>query len=116
MPLELQCLRVDPQRKAPRWARHLKFEADDAFKGEVLDLSAVGMRLIVTKAMPLVSDKLLSGTLTFEDGSHVRIKVRVRRAEADEVGLEIAEADKTFFEALPKLHESGEHPIPDDLK
>lgn len=104
---------MDPQRKAPRWTRKLRFEADDAFKGEVLDLSAVGMRLHLKRATALEPGRrLYSGTLTFENGAHVRIKVRVVRASGTELGLEVAEADKTFYDALPKLRkDSGETPV-----
>jgi hypothetical protein len=108
---------MDPQRKAPRQARRLRFAADDAFAGEVLDISAVGLRVLVVKARqaPQPGSKLLSGTLSLEDGSHIRIKVKVARATRDggnvEVGLEIAEADKSFFDALPKLRrDTGETP------
>ena len=108
---------VDPERKAPRWDRKLRFAADDGFQAEVLDVSAVGMRVRVTGAKGVeVGAKLWAGMLSFEDGSNVRIKVRVARVTRDqehtELGLEIAEADKAFYDALPKLrHDSGETPI-----
>ena len=103
---------ADPQRKAPRWARKLRFEADDAFKGDVVDLSAVGMRVRVKKEAVSPGPQLLPGTLTFENGLHVRIKVRVVRVDGPEVGLEIAEADRAFYDALPKLRkDSGETPV-----
>ena len=98
---------MDPQRKAPRWNRRLVFSADDGLKGDVLDLSAVGLRVRVRGGAAKASPRLLQGTLTFEDGSRVRIKVKVARAEVigeyEELGLEIAEADRTFFDALPEL-------------
>jgi hypothetical protein len=55
----------------------------------------------------------LPGTLTFENGAHVRIEVRVARVTDDgELGLELAEADKAFYDALPKLRKgSGETPV-----
>jgi hypothetical protein len=95
---------MDPERRSPRWQRKLHFEADEAFKGEVLDLSAVGLRVKhrgATSETP--GERLYAGTLTLENGAHVRIKVRVVRAEGAELGLEIAEADKTFYDALPRL-------------
>ncbi|MBK7857344.1 MAG: PilZ domain-containing protein [Archangiaceae bacterium] len=108
---------VDSGRKAPRWERKLRFVADDAFKGEVLDVSAVGLKVRVPVAAAVeVSERVLPGTLTFESGSHVRIKVRVARVTPEDhelvvLGLEIAEADKGFFDALPRLRrESG--PLP----
>jgi hypothetical protein len=63
-----------------------------------------------------VSEKLLAGTLTLENGAHVRVKVKVARVmktgEATEVGLSIAEADKSFYDALPRLRkDTGEHPV-----
>lgn len=98
---------MDPQRKAPRWTRRLVFTADDGFSGDVLDLSAVGMRMRVKGGTESVSPRQLPGTLRFEDGSSVRIKVRIARAEVigefEELGLEITEADKSFFDALPEL-------------
>ena len=108
--------RMDPQRKAPRQARRLRFQADDAFAGDVLDLSAVGLRVQVKPNRAVKpGDKLLSGTLTLENGSTIRIKVRVARSEKQgelvELGLEIAEADKSFYDALPKLRrDTGETP------
>jgi hypothetical protein len=108
---------VDPQRKAPRWERTLRFQADDAFKGEVLDVSAVGMKVRVKAARAVApSSRLYPGTLTFEDGSHVRIKVTVARAEPAgdfvDLGLQVAEADKSFYDALPRLRrDTGELPI-----
>ena len=73
----------------------------------MLDLSAVGLRVRVKGGTVPANRQLLGGTITLEDGSHVRIKVRVARAEVigeyEELGLEIAEADKTFFDALPEL-------------
>ncbi len=109
---------VDSHRKAPRWTRKLTFEADGLFRGDVTDLSAVGMRLVVKRDKAIeAGEALLAGTLTFEDGSHVRIKVRVARvtlaAEDAELGLEIAEADKSFYDALPRLQKgTGENPLP----
>jgi hypothetical protein len=105
---------MDPQRRSPRWNRKLTFQADDGFKGEVLDLSAVGMKVSCKKKAPDVGEKL-SGTLTFENGAHVRIKVTVVRSKRvggeSEVGLEISEADKSFYDALPKLRkDTGETP------
>lgn len=98
---------MDPQRKAPRWNRRLVFTADEGFKGDVLDLSAVGLRVRVKGGTVEASSRVLGGMLTFEDGRHVRIKVRVARAEVigeyEELGLEISEADKAFFDALPEL-------------
>lgn len=109
---------MDPQRKAPRWSRTLRFEADDAFKGEVLDLSAVGLRLRPKGVTSVtVGPKLYAGTLTFESGAHVRLKVRVARASGAELGLEIAEADKTFYDALPRLRRDSREvqlPPPED--
>lgn len=103
---------MDPQRRAPRWSRKLRFEADDLFKGEVHDLSAVGMRVVVRRGGATPGKKLLPGTLTFENGANVRIKVRVVRANGSELGLEIAEADKSFYDALPKLRkDTGETPV-----
>jgi hypothetical protein len=107
---------AEPQRKAPRWSRSLRFEADDSFKGDVTDLSAVGLKVICgPKVKKVDPGKTLSGTLTFENGAHVRIKVKVARVtrtvEQTEVGLEIAEADKSFYDALPKIRrDTGEMP------
>jgi len=108
---------VDPQRKAPRWDRKLRFEADDGFKAEVTEISAVGMKARCRGAKAVeAGKKLWPGTLHFEDGSHVRIKVRVARVSRDqewtELGLEIAEADKAFFDMLPKIRkDTGETPV-----
>jgi hypothetical protein len=108
---------TEPQRKAPRWTRNLRFQADDSFKGEVIDLSAVGMKVVCGRVKRLeVSDRLVPGTLTLENGAHVRIKVKVARiektADRTEVGLEIAEADKSFYDALPKIRkDTGETPV-----
>src|SRR5687768_12458842 len=107
---------MDPQRKAPRWPRRLRFSADEGFSGQVLDVSAVGMRLKVTSSkLPAPSNRLWPGTLSLEIGAHVRIKVRVTRVASGgggkEVGLEIAEADRAFYDALPKMRrDSGEVP------
>jgi hypothetical protein len=98
---------VDPQRKAPRWNRRLVFSAEPGFRGDVLDLSAVGLRVRVRGGTVQAGPALLPGQLAFEDGSRVALKVRVARAEVigeyEELGLEIAEADKSFFDALPEL-------------
>ena len=109
---------MDSKRKAPRWSRKLRFEADGAFGGEVSELSAVGMRLRVKATKAIETDgEVLAGTLTFETGANVRIKVRVARVKPDddehlELGLEITEADKGFFDALPKLRrDTGEMPV-----
>jgi hypothetical protein len=109
---------AEPQRKAPRWPRSLHFQADEGFSGDVTELSAVGLRLICGKVKKVeVGAKLFAGTLTFENGTDVRIKVRVarvsRESDKTELGLEIAEADKSFYDALPRLRkDTGETPMP----
>jgi hypothetical protein len=108
---------AEPQRKAPRWPRTLRFQADDGFSGDVQDLSAVGLRVLCGKVKKLEpGGRLIGGTLTFENGTTVRIKVRVarvsRESDKTELGLEIAEADKSFYDALPRLRkDTGETPI-----
>lgn len=96
------------KRKAKRWERNLTFVADAGFRGHVTDLSAIGMRLrIQGDAKVDMSAKPIAGTLSFESGSHTRIKVKVVRVVKQkgslELGLEIAEADRGFFEALPTM-------------
>lgn len=96
---------MDPERRAPREPRTVRFEAHGGPSAEVVDLSAVGMRVKVSQDLALQS--VFSGVLHFDETRRAEVKVRVvwsnAAAQGHLVGLEIVEAGKDFFDALPSF-------------
>lgn len=100
---------MDPQRRAPRMPRYLTVEAAGGWFGEVADLSAVGLRVCCQE--PFEPSCRLSMVLRLENAQPIPVVARVvwvrRRDEENAVtpqmGLEIVEADRRFYEALPRI-------------
>jgi hypothetical protein len=89
--------------------KNVLVETADGWSGRVLDISAVGLRVSCARLLP--EHTQVQATLRFEDDSQVQVKLGVvwtapvgtRDNAEPEQGLEILEAQKDFYDALPKI-------------
>ena len=102
---------METRRRAPREQRHLRFACQDDQHGQVLDLSAVGLRVRTPKAWAN-GTRVGPLTLTFEDGRRAEVTavvvwVKRRDAAAAEMGLDLLEANRDYFDRLAPVRPSS---------
>ena len=100
---------IDPDRTVPRLRTSLPFLLPDGWRGEVVDLSATGLRI---QCLALLSPQsTIEGTLVIDDEHRIRLKgVVVWTSPPDhqgfvpaEFGLELVEVPEEYLEALARL-------------
>lgn len=93
---------MDPERRAPRISHAARFESG-TWSGQVVDFSAVGLR-VRTAGRPALG-AVVDAIIWFRESHPVQIRARVVRCalglSSQEVGLELVEASKDFFDQLP---------------
>lgn len=99
----------DGSRTLPRVSKHLDFELPDGFRGEVVDLSATGLRIQCIAEIPLQT--VVEGALRVKGGQRIPLKgTVVWKQPADhrgyvpaEIGLELAEAPEEYLKLLAQI-------------
>jgi hypothetical protein len=100
---------IDPERKLPRIRKQLTFLLPDGWKGEVVDLSAVGMRIQSLVLLP--PQTVVEGELVLPDGERLALKGEVvwsnppdhRNYLPAELGLELVDVPDAYLSALARL-------------
>jgi hypothetical protein len=100
---------MDPVRQVPRLQQNLTLELPDGWKGDVVDLSAIGMRVQSVLLLPV--DTELEGTLVLPDGERLVLKAIVVWATAPdhvayvpaEMGLELRDIPERYLQAVAHL-------------
>jgi hypothetical protein len=96
-------------RRVPRLQTSLQFLLPDGWKGEVVDLSANGLRLQCL--LMLDKDSEVSGTLVFPDGKRLEIQGTVvwtadpvfEHHVPAELGIELSSVSQEYLDALASL-------------
>lgn len=102
----------DAQRIVPRLRRNLTFLLPDGWSGEVVDLSATGMR--VRSLAMVLQNAELEGTLVLPSGDELKLKGTVVWATPPdhsirmlgEFGLQLVDPPPEYHEALAELFAS----------
>ena len=99
---------IEPKRQTPRLRTALTVRLPDGWTGEVVDLSAAGMRVRTMALIPLESVI----DLTVEHlGRHIPVRMTVIWAEPPdfhvgglgELGLQLAEVSETYLKLAAEL-------------
>ncbi|MGQ0503694.1 MAG: PilZ domain-containing protein [Myxococcaceae bacterium] len=101
--------RIDPDRKLPRLRKNLTFLLPDGWTGDVVDLSASGMRIQSLVLLPPMTE--LEGKLVLPDGRAIPVKADVvwsnppdhRNFVPAETGLELIDVSSEYLAALADL-------------
>jgi|SRR5579871_916049 len=110
LPNDLVCRpAIWPERTFPRLKKALTFLLPDGWRGEVVDLSAAGMR--IQSVVVLQPKTEVEGSLVLEDGSTIPLKGMVvwatppdhRAFVLAEVGIELQSVPDVYLQALTKL-------------
>jgi len=97
------------ERTFPRLKRSLAFLLPDGWRGEVVDMSAAGLRVLSVAVLEPKSE--VEGTLVLEDGDRIPLKAKVIWATPPdhkalvlaEMGLELQNVPETYLRALARL-------------
>ncbi|HLT29963.1 MAG TPA: PilZ domain-containing protein [Myxococcaceae bacterium] len=98
-----------PVRSLPRLTRRLTISVHDGWKGEVVDLSAVGLRIRTVLDLP--KDSQIEAALQLEGGRTIPIRARVvwvnpaqhlEKVPA-ELGLELSEVSEDYTRLVAEL-------------
>lgn len=100
---------IDFTRALPRLKRNLPFHLPDGWRGEVVDLSATGLRL--QSIAVLEKDTLIEGELELGEGERLTLKCEVVWANPPdhagfvpaEMGLAILNPPPEYIDALARL-------------
>ncbi len=104
---------IEPERKFPRLKRSLTFLLPDGWRGEVIDLSAVGLRI---RSIAILTPRAnLEGKLLLDDGTAIPLKVSVvwttppdhARNVLSEIGLKLLDGPDAYRAALADLFAEG---------
>lgn len=98
-----------PIRSLPRLTRHLTLSVHDGWKGEVVDLSAVGMRIRTVLELP--KDSEVEAALLLGENISIPIRARVVWVKAAdhlaqvpaEIGLELIEISDAYSHLVAEL-------------
>lgn len=99
----------DAKRTLPRVHRQLDFELPDGWRGEVIDLSATGLRIRCLAEIALGT--VIDGTLRLRAGDAIRLRGAVvwsqpadhRAYEPAEIGIELQEVPDAYLELVAQL-------------
>lgn len=99
----------EPYRIVPRLKKSLAFHLPDGWRGEVVDLSATGLRIQCVAVLEARAE--INGELEFPDGASVPLNAVVVWTTANdnagllpsEVGLELIDPPPAYHVALAKL-------------
>jgi hypothetical protein len=100
---------MEPNRQLPRLKKSLAFLLPDGWQGEVVDLSAIGMRVQSLVLLPEGTE--VKGTLMLPGSSPLPIQGKVVWSQAPdhenripaEMGLELTSVSEPYLEAVAKL-------------
>lgn len=101
--------RTPPVRNVPRIKASLTFHLPDGWRGEVLDLSATGLRIRSVAVVPTGLE--FEGTLVLQDGNIITLPVRAVWCRAPdlaavvpgEVGFELIAPPPAYYAAVARL-------------
>lgn len=96
-------------RRLPRLKRRLTVSVHDGWKGEVVDLSAVGLRIRTVLEIPVGQE--VEGALLLDEGMAIPFKARVAWCSPPEhlaqvpaeVGLELTEVSEVYSGLVAEL-------------
>ena len=99
----------DIGRRVPRLKKSLPFELPDGWAGEVVDLSAVGLK--VQSVALLAEGAVVTGTLVLPGGSRLVLSGRVIWCKAPdharhalaEIGIELVDPPELYLRSLAEL-------------
>ena len=100
---------ADGGRKLPRVHRQLDFELPDGWHGEVVDLSATGLRIQCIAEIPLHT--VIEGALKVKGGKTIALKGTVvwsqpaehRAYVPAEIGLELLDAPDAYLKLVAEI-------------